>query len=658
MSETRPSGTRTAAYVRVSDPQQCVDSQRQVIKAWADGLGIKVSAWFEDHGWARDLAHARPDFQRLMAQAEAGEWDTIVVSEPDRFGTASAREFGYYSTILERAGVELWATTHGNLSADDIASDVLMAVDRSRSRNEQYSKGERVIRGKVEFAKRGEYLGGVPPFAFDVGCFADGAEKWRLVYEGTDLRKRVWADGREERYDGRRTFPAADRTDTLRLVVSRDADKVEWARRTFSWFAHEAVSFHTIARRLNDLGVKPTVGDGWFSPKVGAMLRNPAFIGAPAWGKKSDARFKEYRSGQIVDVPRDKGRVKTGRKKDRADWVAPADRAEAIIDQETWDLAQAKLAKMTRAPHAPKCSAGWLSGILVCGHCNNRLSYWHSKKDSQRLRHTYVCKQSKKFGKTPANKFGCRLHRVPHGEILPIIERYLEETDANISLVLDSGHDAAILHELNAEKYAKIAEYLKTTRGLREFVEASLGESSTMEVDGLEYDVVDVTRAYPQCYEARKAGTEARVKELVEDLRGLVRNHSRLSGMAQEIAEEEIAKVEAELTALRASLERLDHRAVTIRDELLACQERARGAQKALSGDQDRRKAEAVRRVIGRVVCHYRHFTLQGQDRSSLERVTIEPLVGQPAEVGPLHDGGVLSPASAVKWFARTYEVA
>src|SRR5437764_148719 len=114
----RPSGSRGAAYLRVSSDKQDHQSQRETIQGWADKRGLRVERWFEDTG-SRDLSYLRPNFQRLLRAVEDGQIDWIVVDAKDRFGTRNGYEFGKFACLLQEHDCELWSVAQGCLTADD-----------------------------------------------------------------------------------------------------------------------------------------------------------------------------------------------------------------------------------------------------------------------------------------------------------------------------------------------------------------------------------------------------------------------------------------------------------------------------------------------------------------------------------------------------------
>src|SRR5262249_39030433 len=227
---------RVAAYVRVSTGRQDGERQRASIEAWARARGYIVTTWFEDHGYPRDLPHRRPDFLRMIEAIKQDKFDILIVDHRDRFGVRDQYDFGRWASILRDHDCELWSVAQGHLTGDDLGSQVIGAVESGKSSAEQIDLSWRVLGGMRLYAERGEWLGGVPPYGYDVLCVGpSGDSKWQVRYDGHNRRVRIWPDGRVERYDGPDNFPPKDRDDRLFLTPS-DPTRVETVCKIFEWF--------------------------------------------------------------------------------------------------------------------------------------------------------------------------------------------------------------------------------------------------------------------------------------------------------------------------------------------------------------------------------------------------------------------------------------
>src|SRR5207244_3013422 len=97
---------RAALYVRVSSKEQVegysLDAQRRACRDFSTLRGYTVVAEYSDEGISAhtDNIAKRPDFARMLAEAEAGHFNVIVVRKMDRF----ARKLRVALECLERLG--------------------------------------------------------------------------------------------------------------------------------------------------------------------------------------------------------------------------------------------------------------------------------------------------------------------------------------------------------------------------------------------------------------------------------------------------------------------------------------------------------------------------------------------------------------------------
>lgn len=633
-TQTRPRGTRGAAYLRISGDKQDVTSQRQSIERWLKQHGLRVNHWFDDIG-SRDLAHKRADFKRLLVAVEAGLLDWIIVDTKDRFGTANASEFGKFICQLRDNDCQLWSVTQGHLSAEDAVTEIMATVDSVRSRDEQVARSQRSIRGKIAGIKRGEWQGGYVPYGFDVVCCTkEGKEKWRVFYETTHERLKVYPDGRRsERYDGKNNFPPKDMTDVLRLAPSRDRKRVAMVRKMFKWLATESISLRGLCTRLNGLGVHPIHGTGWYSSRLGPMLRNPAYmVGATVWNKQAHGRFLEFVDGEYREVQRKKGKTPTGRKRQKEDHVHPDQVAQGIVDQETWEAVQKKLDGLHRPKASPRNSELWLAGLLYCGHCGRRMAGWHQKADKN-CPNSYCCATYRQYGRV--NKPGCRLHRVRAEVIEMLLDEYLEETGQGLAAILSATPDASeddLFESLDRDADRRKFDYLKTmTKAWRHL--GAAGRKPPKGKPWTHSTMCDALRNLDNSTLAKRLGEKrAEMDREVEQFAKLTNK------VAEDAANRRMERLGGEILELEDLVQPLDLVLVEQRRELEEFRANLMGLQKAIGGDSNRTKAEAVGKVVARIVCKFRHEQAGSQNRSILVEVAVEPVEGA-VMVATLVDG-------------------
>ncbi len=98
--------TLAAIYVRVSSKEQVegysLDAQRRACREFCASRGYQVVAEYADEGISAhtDNLAKRPDFSRMLADAEAGQFGVVVCHKMDRF----ARRLRVTLECLERLG--------------------------------------------------------------------------------------------------------------------------------------------------------------------------------------------------------------------------------------------------------------------------------------------------------------------------------------------------------------------------------------------------------------------------------------------------------------------------------------------------------------------------------------------------------------------------
>ena len=159
---------RVALYLRVSTAEQAqghsLDSQRNALTAWAAKEGWEVVAVHEDPGASGTSVTGRPGFQRIIADAQAGKFDAILVLKVDRFAR-NVRDSSVYREVLADCGVRLRSLTEPTLEDEGPASFLTQGMFDLQA--EFYSRllSHNVARGMATRAQKGLSLGD-PPFGY------------------------------------------------------------------------------------------------------------------------------------------------------------------------------------------------------------------------------------------------------------------------------------------------------------------------------------------------------------------------------------------------------------------------------------------------------------------------------------------------------------
>lgn len=184
-------------YARYSEgphqTDQSIEGQVADCKAYAARNGIKILGVYADRHISGKSAATRPEFQRLIEDAQAGRFDCVVVWKIDRFGR-NREDIALYKLKLKRAGVKLFYAAESVPEGPEgiILESVLEGIA------EYYSEDlrQKVIRGRRETLKKGILAGEVLPIGYtrdENRHVVIDEEKASLVREV--FRKYIFGDG-------------------------------------------------------------------------------------------------------------------------------------------------------------------------------------------------------------------------------------------------------------------------------------------------------------------------------------------------------------------------------------------------------------------------------------------------------------------------------
>jgi len=124
---TTPSGppNLTASYLRVSSKSQDVAMQTHAIDRAASARGDTIGTVYAEKRSGKTLA--RPELDRLRADARAGKIRRLYVYRLDRLTRSGIRDTFELVEELRRHGVELVSVSDG-FSLDGPAAEIVLAV--------------------------------------------------------------------------------------------------------------------------------------------------------------------------------------------------------------------------------------------------------------------------------------------------------------------------------------------------------------------------------------------------------------------------------------------------------------------------------------------------------------------------------------------------
>ena len=242
----KTTGNRAAIYARVSDKSQdaedktSITEQTSEMEAYCERRGLTIAVRYQEvgQGWSKK----RPEFQRMLADARQGRFDTIVCWKSDRLSR------GMYPAAALMEVVEAY---HINLEA------VMDSIDMK-------TFGLMAAIGKIELDNFRERASMGKRGAAKVG---------RIPVSNVPYGYRVGEDGRPE-------------------IVEEEAEVV---RRIYNWCVHEGLGATVIRHRLTAEDA-PLGRDGkrWWDGQIHRILTNETYKGTWWYGR---ARYVSTEDG-------------------------------------------------------------------------------------------------------------------------------------------------------------------------------------------------------------------------------------------------------------------------------------------------------------------------------------------------------------------------
>ena len=371
-------GDVTALYARLSKDDDLVgDSnsivhQKEILAQYAKEHGFTNIEFYVDDGFSGTNFN-RPDFQRMMADAEEGKISTVIVKDMSRFG----RDYimvGYYTEIyFSNLDIRFIAIN------DNVDSSIQTENDLTPFKNvfnEWYAKDTSKKIRAVFKAKgnSGKHLTTNPPFGYIKD--PNDKDKWIIDEEAAGTVRRIF----QMFVDGVR-MPEIARKLT--------EEKVE---------TPQLYNIHR-DRSIHKLSEYPEI---WSVGTIKNMLDQVAYVGHTV---NFQTAKKSYKNKKQVRLPKE-------------GWVIYRNTQEAIIDEKTFETVQ-QMRNVKRA-YTKFNEPNMFSGLLFCADCGNRLTIQRIAKHREADNFSCATYRKKKKGL-------CSSHRILVSELTEVVKSDLQK---------------------------------------------------------------------------------------------------------------------------------------------------------------------------------------------------------------------------------------
>ncbi len=368
----------TALYERLSRDDELqgesnsISNQKKLLEEYAEQHGFQYPVHFTDDGIS-GTRFDRPGFLDLMKEVEAGNVEYLCVKDMSRIGRDYLK-VGQIMEILRQKGVRLIAINDG---VDSARGDDDFTPFRNIM-NEYYARDtSRKVRSTFQSkGKSGKHVTGTVIYGY---LWNESRDQWLVDEESAEVVRRIF----RLTIEGKGPYQISQ-------ILSKDKILIPSAY---------------LAQHNEGVNKSKTFKDvySWGSSTVVNILEKREYLGHTC-NFKTRKHFKDKKSHY---VPED-------------EWTIFENTHEAIIDQDTFDLAQKVRAGARRYPN------GWgetapLTGLLYCADCGGKM-YVHRVNNGKRISQ-YTCS---KYSKTPVGKLCTSQHRINEDVVMELISDLLK----------------------------------------------------------------------------------------------------------------------------------------------------------------------------------------------------------------------------------------
>ena len=301
-----------AAYCRVStdktDQLNSLETQKEFFLEYTKRTGDNLIKLYADEGISGTKIKNRKEFQRMLADAEKGLFDMVVVKDISRFARNTV-DLLQSVRKLKSLGIETQFLTANMTSMGN--SEFVLTIFGALAQEESANTSKRIKFGKKMNAEKGR----VPNIVFGY-----------------------------------------DKTIGDYFNLSINENEAMAIRQIFQWYTEEGYGGSKIANMLNERGIKTKRGNNWSQNSVCRILTNEIYTGKIINGKEEIADFL---TGQRKE-------------KNESEWFVTIRPELRIIEDEVFDKAQDILKgrhDSFKITHERQSNKYLFSTLIKCKEC-------------------------------------------------------------------------------------------------------------------------------------------------------------------------------------------------------------------------------------------------------------------------------------------------
>lgn len=459
----------TALYCRLSRDDELqgdsnsIKNQKLILQKYADDNGFRNTRFFVDDGYS-GTTFDRPDFQRMIAEMDAGRIGTVIVKDMSRLGRDYLKVGFYTEVAFPEADVRFIAINNGVDSSNQQESDLTPFINIF---NEFYAKDtSKKIRAVFKAkGQSGKPLCTNPPYGYKKD--PDDKTRWIVDDEAAVVVKEIF----------HLCMSGYGPTQIAKELRKRRIETpAEYGKRV-------GVNVPAAKQRENDDPCR------WTTSTVVHILERREYTGCTV-------NFKTYKKSY-----KSKKQVKN----DPSEWAIFEGMHEAIIEPEVYDTVQ-KI-RDGRRRQTPMGEMPALSGMVYCADCGHKLYQVRGRCLPQS--EYMVCATYRKKGKSV-----CPSHQIRNS----VIEQLLLE-DLQRVTAYARNHEDEFLRLVTRNSEKALDRELRDCRKEYEQAKARIAKLDTLiqriYEDNVEGKISDDRFAkLSGNYEAEQAQLQSRAEEL------------------------------------------------------------------------------------------------------------------------------------------------
>lgn len=642
-------------FIRKSTQGQ--DEQGQI--ANVQNMLREQRAFVLDENWfigtvSRRKVRKNVQFARLMELIESDQVGTVYIESQDRWGSADRKELFHLLYILEQHGTRLYdLRAKKDLTESDFATEMLTIVGSLKSEKELQDISYRSLRSRVNnFRDKRSWPTGTHPFGYGKACFSPaGRLLWVFQPISRSKGQVFYADSEGNLNPGPENvkIPRKDKLDRIELVPSNNPRFVETVKVIFDLYVNAGLSRRAISKRLNDIGY--THYDNLFThPLVTVILRNPVYKGDTHFGKRQSGELHTFDTNGLVVALNKRSQKRFRNESER---MVEKGTHEALVNEEMWDQAQAKLDReLEHRNHSPCNPAYYLKQLFRCGHCGKNLT-GRTETDRKTRKKTvvYVC-GSYMAGRCNGHRSECGYQRITHEEAEQLLRNKVKEIgrmldeQASVHAQLTMQERWRLLVDLDQQAFHEFLDWVNEgCEALIDYLESNyrlVGDELERVValatkfyenlrvfnrdfEGLRISTDEFAAAVRAVESASVADAEKELAVLVDEHRRLTLSWAKASDLQQDAMKGEIDRLEDAIRRTKARTIRLSVRVEQAMKAERRRQDERRHIEEELPKLEGRHRGEAFRRIFKTVTLYWKRSFHPAQENPPRPRKTERP---------------------------------